>query len=174
MPKTPTPWQNRIVGHGEERPDQLLANPKNWRIHPKAQQDALAGVLDEVGWVAEVIVNRTTGHVVDGHLRVGIALSRNEPVIPVRYVDLTEAEEALVLATIDPISAMASVDKEQLASLLHDVESATPAISEMLTDLANRYGAISPEFESVGIDEQGRLDQKAAVICPNCSHEFVP
>ncbi len=28
---------------GEEAPDQLLANPANWRIHPKAQQDALAG-----------------------------------------------------------------------------------------------------------------------------------
>src|SRR6266704_2927845 len=34
-------WRNRIVGHGEEDPEQLLANPKNWRIHPKNQQDAL-------------------------------------------------------------------------------------------------------------------------------------
>ncbi len=49
---TPTPaWRNRIVGAGEEAPDQLLANPGNWRVHPKAQQDALAGALDEVGWV---------------------------------------------------------------------------------------------------------------------------
>ena len=30
---TPT-WRNRIVGTGEEAPDQLLANPANWRIHP--------------------------------------------------------------------------------------------------------------------------------------------
>jgi len=35
--------RNRITGTGEEAPDQLLANPANWRIHPKAQQDALAG-----------------------------------------------------------------------------------------------------------------------------------
>ena len=39
-------WRNRITGSGEEAPDQLLANPANWRIHPKAQQDALAGALD--------------------------------------------------------------------------------------------------------------------------------
>ena len=26
-------WQNRIIGHGDENPDQLLANPRNWRIH---------------------------------------------------------------------------------------------------------------------------------------------
>ena len=36
-------WKNRIVGHGEESPEQLLANPKNWRTHPKEQREALAG-----------------------------------------------------------------------------------------------------------------------------------
>lgn len=51
-------WHNRIVGTGEESPDQLLANPRNFRIHPKHQQDALEGVLNEVGWVDDVIVNR--------------------------------------------------------------------------------------------------------------------
>jgi hypothetical protein len=40
-----TAWRNRITGSGQEAPDQLLANPANWRIHPKAQQDALAGAL---------------------------------------------------------------------------------------------------------------------------------
>jgi len=30
-----TGWRNRITGSGEEAPDQLLANPANWRIHPK-------------------------------------------------------------------------------------------------------------------------------------------
>ncbi len=31
-----------------------------------------------------------------------------------------------------------------------------------------------PDFEPVGIDEQGRLDQKKPVTCPECGHEFVP
>src|SRR5918994_388953 len=101
------PWANRLVGAGEEAPDQLLANPKNWRLHPRAQQDALGSVLDRVGWVDQVIVNRTTGHLVDGHLRVELALSRGEPSVPVTYVELTEAEEHLVLASLDPIAAMA-------------------------------------------------------------------
>ena len=100
-------WRNRITGSGEEAPDQLLANPANWRIHPKAQQDALAGALDAVGWVQQVLVNRRTGFVVDGHARVALALSRGEPTIPVLYVDLDPGEEALVLATLDPIGAMA-------------------------------------------------------------------
>src|SRR5438309_1172713 len=95
-------WKVRIIGHGMEPPDQLLANPLNWRIHAKFQQDALAGVLDQVGWVQEVIVNQRTGHLVDGHLRVTLALRRGEVSIPVKYVDLSEQEEALVLATLDP------------------------------------------------------------------------
>jgi hypothetical protein len=45
----------------------------------------MAGALSEVGWVAGVLVNRTTGHVVHGHLRVELALSRNEPTVPVAY-----------------------------------------------------------------------------------------
>jgi hypothetical protein len=65
-------WQSRIVGEGEESPDRLLANPRNWRIHPQSQQQALARLLDKVGWVQRVIVNQRTGHVVDGHLRVAI------------------------------------------------------------------------------------------------------
>lgn len=41
-PSTPSPaptaWRNRIVGYGEEAPEQLLASPWNWRIHPGHQQ----------------------------------------------------------------------------------------------------------------------------------------
>lgn len=67
-------WQNRIIGYGEESPDQLLANPHNHRIHPKRQQQALKGSLDTLGYIQTVIVNKTTGHIVDGHLRVEMAL----------------------------------------------------------------------------------------------------
>jgi len=117
----PRKWRNRIVGHGEEDPTQLLANPKNWRIHPKAQQDALAGVLAEVGWVQDVIINQRTGFVVDGHARVAMAISAGERV-PVVYVDLSEEEEAVILATFDPISAMAAKDEEIFEELVRGMD----------------------------------------------------
>ena len=100
-------WRNRIVGHGEVEAESLLANPRNWRIHPKNQVDALAGVLAEVGWVQDVIVNQRSGFVVDGHARVALAIKAKEKV-PVLYVELDEREEAIILATIDPLSAMAA------------------------------------------------------------------
>ena len=131
-------WRNRITGHGEEAPDQLLANPRNWRKHPKAQRDALAAVLDRVGWVQDVIVNRTTGHLVDGHARLDLARQRGEASIPVVYVELDEAEEALVLATLDPLAAMAEADTDALADLLASVTSEDAALTSMLQELERK------------------------------------
>jgi DNA modification methylase/ParB-like chromosome segregation protein Spo0J len=121
VPTSVKSWKNRIVAHGEEAPDQLLANPRNWRIHPQFQQEALKGVLDEIGWVTEVIVNQTTGHVIDGHLRAAVAISKGEKTVPVTYVKLSPDEERLVLATLDPLAALAVSDHAALSGLLSDV-----------------------------------------------------
>jgi DNA modification methylase len=137
-------WRNRIVGHGEKPPKQLLANPANWRGHPKEQRVALAGALAEVGWVAQVLVNRTTGHVVDGHLRVELAIDRGEQVVPVTYVELTEDEERLVLASLDPLAAMATAEKDALAVLLAGLETEDVALARMLAQLAEQHGIRRP------------------------------
>lgn len=131
-------WKNRIVGSGEEAPDQLMANPKNWRIHPLTQQDAVEAALDEVGWVQQVIVNQTTGCLVDGHLRVALAISREETSIPVTYVELSEREEALVLATLDPLAGLAATDADKLAQLLEEAGTAGEGLNNLLTDLGKQ------------------------------------
>lgn len=114
-------WKSRIVGEDDVDPEELLANPMNWRVHPKHQQKALEDMLNEVGWVQRVIVNQQTGHVVDGHARVTLALRREEPTIPVLYVDLSLEEEKKVLATLDPIGAMAVADESILRQLLDEI-----------------------------------------------------
>jgi len=140
MAMTAAPWQNRIVGHADVPPADLLPNPRNWRTHPAEQQRALTGALGEVGWVAEVLVNRTTGHVVDGHLRIELALDRNEPTVPVTFVELTEDEERIVLATLDPLAAMADAEAASLAELLAGLEPADEALRALLDDLAREHG----------------------------------
>lgn len=128
-------YRNRIVGHGEESPEQLLANPKNWRIHPRSQEEALAGVLSDVGWVATVLVNRQTGFVVDGHLRVAHAISKGEAEVPVTYLDLTEDEENKVLATFDPLAAIAGTDRAKLDELLADIATDDAGLDDLLDSL---------------------------------------
>lgn len=147
-------WRSRIVGSDDVAPDELLANPRNWRIHPKAQQDALAGALDQVGWVQRVIVNRQTGHLVDGHLRVELALRRNEPSVPVEYVDLTPEEEGLVLASLDPLAAMAATDEEKLRQLLAEVEFDSKALESALQQLAPESNVQNTDPDDVpAVDE---------------------
>ena len=128
-------YENRIIGTGTEHPEQLLANPNNWRIHPKSQQDAVESSLDGVGWVQHIIVNERTGHVVDGHMRASVAISRNEQEVPVVYVDLTDEEERQILATYDPIGAMAVADKEMLAELVENV-SMSDTLKELVDSVA--------------------------------------
>jgi DNA modification methylase len=129
-------WRSRIVGYGSVDPRELTANPRNWRTHPDNQRDALHGVLDEVGWVAEVLVNQRTGFVVDGHLRVASAVAHGEASVPVRYIDLDEAEERLVLATLDPLSALATRSDDQLTALLEGLQPTSAALRDLLRDLA--------------------------------------
>ena len=159
-----TTWQNRIIGHGDEPLDEILFNPANWRIHPKAQQEALEGVLSQVGFVQDVIINKQTGHLVDGHLRCQVAARNGEKTIPAVYVDLTPDEESLILATIDPLSAMAATDKQKLDDLLHAVQSDDARVQEMMSGLAERegleFGKQEPADAEPQIDRAAELNEK--------------
>jgi hypothetical protein len=132
---TATTWQSRITGSGVEKASTLRANPLNYRRHPAHQHAALRDMLNEVGWVQNVIVNTRTGHVVDGHLRVELAMTQGDEDVPVLYVDLEEREERLVLAAMDPIAALAESDGGVLAQLLDGLQFDGDALAGMLTDL---------------------------------------
>ncbi len=139
-------WQNRIVGSGEADPTQLLVNPGNWRTHPANQRAALRGSLDTVGWVQQVLVNQRSGFVVDGHARVALAVTRGEPTVPVLYVDLDPDEEAIVLATLDPIGAMADSDGAKLEALLAGITVDDAGLLALLGDLAGpKAGLVDPD-----------------------------
>lgn len=122
-------WTSRITGEAEVDATLLTAHPLNWRAHPATQAEALHEVLDRVGWVQRVIVNERTGHVLDGHLRVAEA-ARHGTSVPVVYVDLTEEEERLVLATLDPLAALAETDGPAWLALQELTENLPAAIHD--------------------------------------------
>ncbi len=135
-------WRNKIVGHGEEAPDNLLANPDNFRVHPRAQWEALLATIDEVGFIRSVTVNVTTGHMIDGHLRALAAAAGDEPIVPVEYVQLTLAEERIALATLDPLAALATTDREKLDTLIRSAETVNPTVMRELERLAAAAGIV--------------------------------
>lgn len=131
-------WRNRIVGFGYEGPEQLLANPFNMRIHTRYQQEAMEGLLDEVGWIQVVMVNVRTQHMVDGHMRVELALRHGELAVPVIYVDLDPEEEKLAIATLDPIAGLAVIDNAKLNEVLSEITAGHEGLQQFLAELAKQ------------------------------------
>lgn len=135
-------WQSKIVGHDRVAPDQIVANPLNYRKHPQEQRDALKDAIEEVGFIRSVTVNKRTGNLIDGHERVWQALTSEQPFIDVEYVDLSEDEERKALATMDPISEMATTDKEILDQLLREVNTGSEHLQQLLSDMASDAGIL--------------------------------
>ena len=131
--------QDRIVELRRVPASDLHPHPKNWRRHPKAQQDALRAMLDRVGFVGAVIARETPDGLmlIDGHLRTGLTPDAE---IPVLVVDLDESEADEVLATLDPLAAMAEPDTERLKTL---VDGLAAKANEAMTDLLDRMHGLS-------------------------------
>lgn len=136
-------FENRIVGSGEVELDAILFNPRNWRIHPLYQQDALKGVLEEVGWVQQVIINKRTGNLVDGHLRCQLAAREGATEIPALFIDVSEEDEMKILATLDPIGAMAVSDKEKQKELMSEIDKEETQLNTLLEEMAAESGLIA-------------------------------
>lgn len=97
----------------------LAPNPKNWRTHPRAQREALRGVLEEVGFadVALAWINEDGAvELLDGHLRQ--ELTDGDQEIPTVILDLTREEADRVLLTHDFITTMAESNRQALQRLL--------------------------------------------------------
>lgn len=114
-------WNTRIVGSAMVDPSILCPNPKNWRRHPKYQREAMTNVFNEIGWIQDIIVNKTTGNIIDGHMRAELAVKNKEKLVPVKYVELSDDEERQALITYDPLSALAEQDNEMVKQLLGDI-----------------------------------------------------
>jgi hypothetical protein len=90
---------------------------------------ALRGILAEVGYVDALMVRELPDgslQIVDGHLR---AETTPDAQVPVLVVDLDDKEADKVLATFDPLAAMAEPDEEQLAALLKGIETDSEALA---------------------------------------------
>ena len=129
---------------------ELHPNPKNWRTHPKEQLDAIRGILAEVGFAgAELARELPDGslQLIDGHARAEIA---GDAVVPVLVLDVTDAEADKILATFDPIGAMAEADAVKLDAILREVETGSEALADMLTALAEDNGILDGLNEASG------------------------
>jgi len=147
--------KNRIKGLRYVRANELAPNPKNWRTHPKEQADALRGVLSEIGMADAVLARELADGslmLIDGHMR---AEAIGDEEVPVLVLDVTEEEADKLLAVIDPIAAMAGVNKNSLEELLAGVTTDNSSLNQMLEQLAKSNGIFEREVEESDNDESG-------------------
>ncbi|MCI0703588.1 MAG: hypothetical protein L0241_21110 [Planctomycetia bacterium] len=123
----------------------------NWRTHPKEQADALRGLLAELGFAGAVLTRELSDgslEAIDGHLRLE---TMGDRLVPVLVTDLDEAEAKKLLATFDPLGAMAGADTDKLDALLAEVSTDNSAVAELLDSLAHQHGlGESPETDEPG------------------------
>jgi site-specific DNA-methyltransferase (adenine-specific) len=128
--------RNRVKALRNVRAADLTPNPKNWRTHPKAQQDALRGILAEVGYADALLARELPDGslmLVDGHLR---AETTPEQEVPVLVLDINEAEADKLLLSLDPLAALAETNATALDALLREVDTGSEGLQQMYAEMA--------------------------------------
>lgn len=144
----------------------LRPNPKNWRTHPQAQQDALRKVLAEVGFADTAIARELPDgslQLIDGHLRTEVA---GDAPIPVLVLDVTEAEADKLLATLDPLTAMADKNAEALASLFADLQTAGDTLASSVWPDYIIDPLVSADWSPPEVEEMPERGPVAAKVPP--------
>lgn len=160
--------KDRIKGLKRIKAADLRPHPQNWRVHTQAQREALQGILSEVGYADALIARQLpdkTYQLLDGHLR---AETTPHTRVPVLVVDLNDDEAAKLLASLDPLAAMAGSDPAQLDALLSGMKTESAALAAMWEGMTSKVAeAIAPaEFKE--IDE----NIETAYCCPKCGYKW--
>lgn len=159
--------RNRIKELRMVTPDEVRPNAKNWRTHPQAQRDALRGVLAQVGIAAPVIAYETPEGLtlIDGHERMTVGVA-----FPCVVLDVDEQEADTLLATFDPIGAMAETNHEKLETLLRSTTLESPALIAMVNDMQPTIASLPVvEFKEYG---EEIVDTVEYHECPSCGHTW--
>jgi hypothetical protein len=163
------PIRDRVKELRRVRASELRPNPRNWRTHPAGQRDALLGALAEVGFAGALLARELEDgslELIDGHLR---AETTPDQVVPVLVLDVNEDEAAIILATHDPLAAMAEADSRQFSSLISDLEIQSPAIQDMLDALKKQLEAPDETVEPAGDQSSSLVDMYQVLI--ECADE---
>jgi len=171
--------RNRVKELRHVPASDLRPNPKNWRTHPTAQRDALRGILAEVGMADAVLARELEDGslmLIDGHLRAETAA---DSTVPVLILDVDDAEADKLLATLDPLAAMAETDAVKLDELLRTFNSSSEALQQLAASTASEAGlyeaidgptAEEPEApeDFKEVDENIETEHE----CPKCGYRW--
>ena len=148
---------------------QLSLDPKNARKHSARNLEAIAASLLKFGQRKPLVVHR--GVVLAGNGTLEAARSLGWTEIDVAEVpDDWDMDTAKAYALADNRTAeLAEWDESELAKQLLELQDADWDITEIGFEMPKLLA--EPNFQPEDI-EQPRLDQRAPIMCPQCSFEW--
>jgi hypothetical protein len=169
------PFRDRIKDLRRVPARSLRPNPRNWRLHPVPQREALRAVLDEVGYADALLARELPDgalELIDGHLRAETTPDQD---VPVLVLDVSAAEADKLLAVLDPLAALAEPDDKRLASLIASIDTSNEALRQVwrgilpATDLIADESTLGqppravqvPESYQLLVDCRDEADQRA-------------
>ena len=147
----------------------LSLDPKNARKHSARNLEAIAASLEKFGQRKPIVVHR--GVVLAGNGTLEAAKSLGWTEIDVAEVpDDWDNDTAQAYALADNRTAeLAEWDESELAKQLLELQDADWDITEIGFEITKVLD--EPNFQPENI-EQPRLDQRAPIMCPQCSFEW--
>ena len=155
-------FKNRIIKYGDEPIDEILFNPDNFRIHPRDQQEAVEGLVEEVGWAKPIIINLRTSELwgadrnvktlVDGADRCTMAAQHGEKTIPAAYIDVEPEAERMLIIGLDATAAMAGTDREKLSVLIAQINTESEKLKAFFDSVIETQRL--DEFYNAGVVEE--------------------
>ena len=145
----------------------------------REQYDQLKESILAKGFFAPVFI--WDGKVLDGHQRLfvlqneGWEVEGGIPVVDIQADNEKDAAEKLLLLS----STYGKVDNQGLYEFtqLHGIdlrEFTLPDLPDFDVDVFKAGFYETPNFAPGTEEDQGQLDQKKPVVCPECGHEFTP
>lgn len=131
-------WKNRIVGYGNIPVNEIVKNPNNPKEHPEYQKRVLSGVLEDVGVVQNIIINKRTGHLVDGECRYFLAIDSKQEFLPATYVDLSIEEEEKILLTLDETTSLARKNAQIVGDIIKRITTASDSMRDLIDRIARQ------------------------------------
>jgi len=135
--------KDRIVELKRIKGKDLLPHPLNPRVLPARQREVLASVLEDLGMADRLLAyysERNGGGLtlIDGHERSRDFADLEWPVL---ITDLNDQEADALLATLDPIAALAIIDERMQQDLLAslDTDALPPPWADLLTSLDEHH-----------------------------------
>jgi ParB-like chromosome segregation protein Spo0J len=151
----------------------LVPYARNSRTHSAEQVDQIAASMREWGWTNPVLVDEHD-MIIAGHGRILAAHKLGITDAPVMIArGWTEAQKRAYVIADNKLALNAGWDTSLLL-----IES--KSLKQMGFDLAltgfslqeiNSFVAV-PEFSPAAEETVARLDEKKALTCPSCGHEF--